>query len=455
MMQDDLLALDEPLKQGGIRSVNFFNGRLLAAKDLTREQQARREADARLGLAIGEGVAFGLEVERDAAQDTPSAPVLRVKAGLAINRTGQSLRLPVDTSVALTRRYDAPEAACVFTACNPVGDGTYVAGAGVYLLCIAPAQQAEGRAASNGLDPANVRCQTDAHVEAVQLRLLSINPLRFADLDPAAPQFRNRLAYRCFGIEARADALADPWRSEPLSYGLVDELRATTLSERDVPLALVYWTVGGLRFVDMWAVRRRVIAQDALGATSQRNPPNALESSAIGSPARAFIASDRRLAEAQAMCAQFQAHLADLLVATAAPSTLLAAAHFRYLPPFGVVPLAATPLRGFAVDSFFSGIARRPGPGVAPDKQQDVEYIDARLLGGLRQQALASAPTDLNSREFIWLYRPWQNAKAWGEQASVQPVVVFASGILPPAAVARFDMARFDFSNYSDCCDGL
>jgi len=48
MADRNVLQLQQPLKDGGIRSVNFFNGRLLSGKDLSREQQARREADARL-----------------------------------------------------------------------------------------------------------------------------------------------------------------------------------------------------------------------------------------------------------------------------------------------------------------------------------------------------------------------------------------------------------------------
>lgn len=94
-MSDTVLQLQQPLKEGAIRSVNFFNGRLLTSKDLTREQQARREADWRAGLASGDGVAFGLEVERDVALDQPDSPVVRVKAGLAVNRKGQTLRLAI------------------------------------------------------------------------------------------------------------------------------------------------------------------------------------------------------------------------------------------------------------------------------------------------------------------------------------------------------------------------
>src|SRR5262245_19720396 len=120
---DDVLQLQQPLTQGGIRNVNFFNGRLLTGKDLTREQVARREADARIGLALGDGVAFGLEALRDAQHDTPAAPVLRVKAGLAVNRAGQTLHLSEDVSVALTRRFDASAPEFVFAECAPLADG--------------------------------------------------------------------------------------------------------------------------------------------------------------------------------------------------------------------------------------------------------------------------------------------------------------------------------------------
>lgn len=448
MALDDILQLEEPLKDGGIRAVNFFNGRLLASKDMTREQVARREADARLGRAIGDGVAFGLEVARDDALDKPSDPVLRVRAGLALNRAGQTLRLVADTSVALTRRFAAAAATCdcVFAQCNPVADGTYVAGAGVYLLTVAPATLGEGRAPTNGLDPGTARCNTDATVEALQFRLLTIDGTRFADLDLGAGTFRNRLVYRCFGEEQREASMLDPWRSDPPKYGLVDELRATVLSDCDVPLALVYWTAGGLQFVDPWAVRRMLLRPDALsGFAFQRSPLDGADLSSF-----AFIARTRRLVEAHAMCAQFQQHLGDVLAAAANPAAVIATETFRYLPPFGVVPLQNLPLRGFLDSTFFSGIVRRPAPGSG----QQIEFVDARLLGSLQQQALACAPTDLANQEFIWLYRPWQNVKATDDTQPVQPMLAFASGLLPNLATARFDMAHFDYSDYANCCGG-
>ncbi len=431
----DPLQLQQPLGTGGIRSVNFFNGRLLAAKDLTREQVARREADSRLGLGLGDGVAFGLEASRDAKLDTSSAPVLRVKAGLAVNRAGQTLRLTADISVALARKFSAGAPAsgcdCVFANCNPVADGVYVAGAGIYVLTIAPAQASEGRAPTNGLDTSNVRCNTDATVEAVQFRLLALNPLRYVDLDIGSQRFRNRLAYRCFGVDARQANAADPWRSDPATYGLVDELRSVggALNDCDVPLAILYWTTTGLQFVDNWAVRRRLVEPDALSGMS-------------------FHARARRLVEADAMCAQFQDQLADLLAATAAPATLAAIDHFHFLPPFGLVPLQAPPLRGFADTPFFAGLVRRPLTG----STQGTEFIDGRQLGTLRDEALRYAPTDVTQKEFIWVHRPWQITWAQMNGAGVQPVVAFASGLMPNHGFARFDMARADLSNYSSSC---
>lgn len=444
MADKNVLQLQQPLKDGGIRSVNFFNGRLLSGKDLSREQAARREADARLGLAIGDGVAFGLEAERDGDLDKPAAPVLRIRAGLAVNRLGQTLRLLGDTSVALTRAFDADAAGCVFANCTPLQGGTYVAGAGVYLLTIAPAQMSEGRAPTSGLDPTNVSCNTDAVVEAVQFRLIGVNPLRFAGLDPSSTRFRNRLVYRCFGIERRAASAIDPWSTDASRYGLIDELRDAGLDDRDVPLALVFWTPAGLQFVDMWAARRMLLQPDALsGFSFQRDPLDPDDLSCF-----AFIARRRRFVEAHAMCAQFQQHLGDVLAATADPAIERADASFLYLPPFGIVPLRAAPLRGFDEPTFFAGIVRRPLPGGG----QATEFIDARLLGTLQAHALQGTPTDISQGEFIRVYRPWQNVKAALEGQSVQPLVAFASGLVPDLAAARFDMARFDFSDYATCC---
>src|SRR3954471_2637969 len=171
---DSRIDLQEPVLDGGIRSINFFNGRLLSARDLTREQTAYREADRRLGQAVGDGVAYGLEVTKTTGA-TNESPAVTVAAGLAINRRGQTLMLATETDVALVRSSDADAAANNFSDCLPLQTGAYVAGAGAYLLTLAPAEGSEGRAITNGMNQA-ASCNTDTIVTAVQFRLVQIDP---------------------------------------------------------------------------------------------------------------------------------------------------------------------------------------------------------------------------------------------------------------------------------------
>src|SRR5436190_6590684 len=167
------IDLQQPVLDGGIRSINFFNGRLLSARDLTREQSAYREADRRLGQALGDGIAYGLEVAKTTAADSPA---VSVAAGLAVNRRGETLMLAAQTEVALVRNMAVNGLPDNFSDCLPLQTGAYIAGAGVYLLTIAPAQGAEGRALTNGLNAAQASCNTDTIITAIQFRLIQISP---------------------------------------------------------------------------------------------------------------------------------------------------------------------------------------------------------------------------------------------------------------------------------------
>src|ERR1700746_2458354 len=92
-----------PVLSKRTKSVNFFNGRLLAGEDLTTEQQTNRVAHALLGKAIGDGVVYGLEVTESKLSSTTTAPVLAVTSGLAINKNGGTLLLDSDSKIALVR----------------------------------------------------------------------------------------------------------------------------------------------------------------------------------------------------------------------------------------------------------------------------------------------------------------------------------------------------------------
>ena len=132
-------------------------------------------------------------------------------------------------------------------------------------------------ALSNGCpyrDHRGVRCNTDAKVEAVRLRLLYIDdallPARGLDTNVVAPaaasRLRNAAAYACFGFPAVADAHLHPGTVP--ADNLLDALAKRDLSPCDVPLALIHLTASGIVFVDRWSVRRRIAADCAAPAWS-------------------------------------------------------------------------------------------------------------------------------------------------------------------------------------------
>lgn len=417
---DNLLQLQEPVTDGGIRVVNFFNGRLLTGRDMSRDQSAWREADLRQGLALGDGIARGLEVERAPQFDTANHPVVRVRPGLAYNRLGQSLFLAKDTVVALTRRFDATTADCLFGDCAaPLVNGQFVSGAGLFLLTIAPAAKAEGRAMTNGLDPTNVRCNTDAVVDAVQFRLIEVKPSFYAGLDQSLPIFRNKIVYRFFGNRVQSDWAGHLRTETSRDDELLNVLSPGGLSAADVPLCLI-WLIGAaeVQFLDGWSVRR---------------PLSRVESQ---SPIASLIGG-RRPAIGQAMFLQFQDQIADLANAPGGLPAIRATSHFGHLPAAGILPLDTDLGEKSSVPPrFFDGMTCR-GP----------TFINAARLETLIRESLVYPPIDTTSGEVVWLYRVRENRMP--EAPAQPPYLVFASGHIPYQADAQFDLAYWDFSNFA------
>ena len=395
------VGLNTPLADDkAIRAGNFFNGRLLTSKDLGREQDNRRQADAWLGQARGAGIAWGLEASQ---QGAPAARTLQVKAGLAVSRAGQTLRLAADQVVTLVPQADAttPGANTGFGPCGALsGSTTYVAGNGLYLITLAPITVDEGTAPVLALDPGNVRCNTDAKVEAVQLRMLYIDDAllvaRGLDTNVVAPaavsRLRNGAAYACFGFPAVADAHLHPG-IEP-AESLLDALAKRDLSKCDVPLALVHITDSGIVFVDRWSVRRRIAADGA-------------------APPWSALIGEEMDAVGEAQLVQFQEQLAD--VSDAAIGTLTAATSFAWLPPAGFldatgarrldwsiflgphkpvreVPLAAGDARGVLA----AALRRDPVPVSAATR-----YRVYRISGSAQWMFVREAPNVPHAEE-VW-----------------------------------------------------
>lgn len=423
-MAVDLL---KPVLSNRTRSINFFNGRLLAGEDLTTEQKANRVAHSLLGQAIGDGVVYGLEVKESAQSSTTLSPVLAVTQGLAVNQNGACLLLDTDTEVALVRPANGSNgsgnSSSIFQECTPTQTGAYIAGAGVYLLTIGPANASQGLAEVNGVSTTQARCNTKYNVQGVQFRLISID-LTDAELDDTN-HLRNLVAYKCFGVAQETAFVTDPFNTPLTSYGLLDDLRSQqALTKCEVPLAVLYWTAtSGVVFVDMWAVRRPVFPQ---AATEMWAP----------------VASRRRMAEGLAMFFQFQEQIDEMVISGTNPSwAVRATENFRYLPAAGFLPIAQGGVNGFTVDAFFEPVIHR-----------DPEFFDGSLLHWLLKSSVEYAPVDLESSEMVRLYKTWQSEKAIAEGASAQNYVVFTSPHVPYLATARFDVARWDYSNYAECC---
>lgn len=456
--RSDLLA---PFLEQEFRDTNFFNGRLLTAQDLVNLQEASRRRDQQLGLALGPGVAQGFEVRLLSDGSDGNPPLLAVAKGLAFNRRGQAVALTRNVEVRLAKAQTpaADTGQSGFQACpTPGQNGQPLSGQGAYIFAARPVSGFTGQAPRRGFgQAAKVEgCDRDLVLEGAVFRLVPFD-VNTLDRLPAATRaalaqllqqanggglaglrgqskLRNWLAHACFGTEELAGWGRDPFafraddffgaavRSPLTTYGVVDALLAQgLLDDCDVPLALVCWTATGVKWADMWSVRRRPAARPI-------------------STAWPLPLSERRRAEAEAMFQQFQEQLGFLLTKlTAAQSSAAHATElFKYLPPVGFLPVAQGALRGFDPAAFID----------LPHR--DAEYIDAASIPALFEQGQHFAPVDTASDELIWMYQPWQNDKAVDDGEDARSYVILAAGHMPHWALARFDVARWDYSQYAD-----
>ena len=455
------IKLSETFLTQGIQDTHFFNGRLLTAGDLETMQEASRKRDVQLGQAAGAGVVSGLEVKLVADGSDGKPPVLAVSCGLAFNRLGQAVALPVDTEVSLAK--EKPVSAqdqSLFEACQPpVTGGKPLPGKGAYLFVVRPALGLSGLAPRRGFgQAAKVEgCDRALLQDGVQFRLVpfDINKLDKLSSDTrtklttlltdvgksgsaglaAQNKLRNWLAHACFGTEELSAWPVDPFPGEKddflgpaqgssyLAYGLLDQLERQALSDDcDIPLALVCWTTGGVKWVDMWSVRRRLTS-----APNARRFP--------------LLTSDRRAAETEAMMQQFQEQLQDMLREFGLNLVAgHASDHFKYLPPAGFLPISGDVLhKGFNYDAFFAGMAVR-----------NPIFIEGAQLRSLFQEAVYYPPLDTSGSVVVWLYVVRENAQALlSSPQRPQGYMVFASGHMPYRGEARYDVHHWDFGNFS------
>jgi hypothetical protein len=333
-----------------VENPNFFNGRILTAQDMQDAQRAARTRTLRLGQAVGEGVAHGLQVTTDGDK-------LIIGAGLAVNRCGQPLLLstaatiPLTASSPATATMDSPFAPCDL---DPALLVTSTINTEFLLLLLTSATRfATDQAASSGLNSAggnDIRheCTSRYEQEGIQFKLAPL-----ADyFTPTGNEERwqSLLANACFGTAALHATASAPF-TVPARYGLVDTLRLQgMLTACDVPLAVLRWRNRTIRFVDQWAVRRPCYS--LLDAAL-------LTPSATGYEPFVQHATSRRAVEARTRLLQFQEQIEALRVGLAAPHSAAAVTHFTHLPAAGYLRLrsdvAGTAGKGFQIAAFFQG----------------------------------------------------------------------------------------------------
>ena len=405
---------------------------------------------------IGPGVARGFWVDVVADGADGRSPVVSVTGGLAIDGIGQPIELRqevVQVTLASSQAAASPNLGA-FDDCDQPPPGSDISGKGSYLLCIRTAsalreQAPMVRVGGNGIADA---CGAAYQVEGVMFRLVEVPASAFAglpddersDIETAASDaelasrtatqrraslsvLRNLLASAClrgsddeaFARDPDVPALARPAHSSGVLAAMQD---ACAIDPTDVPIALIQWTNRGVRFLDTWSVRRRPSVDAELAA-----------------------GDDRRRAEGEARFLQFQDHVASIIGGPLDQPTLgqlQARVYFRYLPPVALVPITEnTGDRGFAYDAFLAGVPHRAR-----------EFVEGSGIRALIGRSVDWRRFDVLLGEALWTYEIRENVEAIVEGVIPRPqrVLVLGSAQMPHAPEARFDVARWDYANYTD-----
>jgi hypothetical protein len=454
------VSLLTPILNGGIQNVNFVNGRVLAAEDMTSERAATLQRQRLIGNCVGDGVACGFEVTLSASSIPYGQQVVHVTAGVALTRNGDVLQLASDTDVALSATLATVTVNGLFAPCAP--PQTQLTNPGVYVLTVLPASGYQGQAPVTQLGSAGVAtsCSSRYKTSGVQFRLApltlastgtGLQPKLYAlanqiqtqlntgasaaTVAPQLSQFRNGVAHACFGTDTLSTYAANPFAGLPGSssfntYGLIDAQRAAGLiTDCEVPLALAYWTQQGIQFVDLWAVRRQITpaASGDLGGLPSQSPD----------------LTPRRYSEALAIYLQFEAQVNSLVasLSTAALAAATASSYFLYLPPAGLVAQTGLGPSGVTLSQFFSDRVTR-GPF----------FIEGARFESLLADSLHYSPVDLsNDQQMIWLYMIRENLQAAssGGANAPAPALLFTSGHIPYQAEPHWNLSHWNFANFA------
>ncbi len=470
------IKLLKSILDDGIKRTNFYNGRILTADDLKKEQEACNETNRRTNIAAGEGVVYGLEVR---SGGTTTDPVVSIDPGMAISRSGSTLYLGRTADIKVITKNEVISSS-IFNNCGTKQD--FLTGFGAYLLIISPASDYEGYVSTNTIPPAagGSNCGRKYITEGVQFGLVKVNPgfISCSSLYSKLAQClegtseedkqktRNLLAHLCFGTQDKKGFYLDPFFEynesatiRDAEYGLIEAMRKERyLTDDDVPLALLLWTKNGLSFLDMWHVRRK---------TERKTPAGDWH----------LFLGERNPAESEACFLQFQSQIDDIIKnKETALNSISAVQYFSFLPSFGMIPVQVSYIQSYMIEfgneSYMNELKNKKisfinKPGFHPPTffkgmicRQPVIIEGAKFEAAMRESLsyppvdLSYPPVDTESGEFLWLYLVRENIESVFNGTGI-PYMIFASGHMPYIGDARYDLARWDYSNYSSGNDNV
>jgi len=355
------IGLNQPLIATGQARTYFFNGRLLSAEDLQREQTLREAGQRRLAQLLGCGIERGLNVGWSAGSSE-----LTVSAGLGVTPSGELIEAD-SFLLDLAAAASAPRPGRFGDCAAAFDNGGALAG--LHLLVLAPAWIGDGRAPT--LLGEVGACNRNVELPAVRARLV---PLR-APAGASVTDLRNRLAVALLApVAGGADRMLGWW---PTTV-------APTLAADDLPIAVLQINLQAkVEWADPDAARRRVSA-----------PP--------GNAADALWPHSRRT-EMEAFAQQFAAQLlgSGALPLASAATTPPESAAFPLLPPLLLLD-AAMLARWRAVFGELENLA------LAPEILLGREGFSQALEGGLNGEPVA------RDAAVAQLYRLYRQGEASG-----------------------------------------
>lgn len=279
------------LREDRRRRPLYFDGRFLAARDLTREQDYFLARQADLGRAGGFGVVTGLVAARDGTR-------VRLEAGHGVTPSGELVVLSeaMTLDVAQVQVSDAVRARVgVVRSREPAGRTR----SGLFILALRPIEYEANPIAQYPTTLDGERAVRNGDI--VEASAVTLIP--YPDLgEPTELRFR---------------------RSHAAKEIFVDRVRAGFVTDA-LPIAMVALDRGTLLWVDTHLVRREIGAEagDILGVT--------------GAP----------LALREAHMLQYAEHLRDVLATV--HGGIVASQHFLTLPAAGPMPKSAIDRQQFA-----------------------------------------------------------------------------------------------------------